>query len=518
MENLPYIGMDAYYELNYLDFEAIQKKLIPLLKKKQNGKLFVFGLIVTLITASDDEDKKINNYQSAKFTSLRKMSVIDIIDSIKKLSLLNNRQLINSNNTDAKVAIKVDFMINKPLRINAKTGLLTATDSKFNSNKNGLLVVFKDVSNKTLIYFPKSFDKKKKWPQILLEILKSKNKTQEILKGAKFFAFKTVSYQKSFFELFASKNIISNIGELYSKKIVYAINNPYLKQIPYILNKSYDYKHNPNEYITNLQFIYHTMKILNYEATEKKKIYTNKIKNIINKYISKSLVYYEDNKKKNNLLLPSIVLVITAPLVEYDINVRNLVTDLIEKLKNREDDDIDLNLILTLNAISSVKPLNMSIIIPEIKKINSLLKLKMKSDKIYKKINLIYDLTLFLINLEKNINPKNYPELIDLYEILQNSVSFLKYLKLNMFETNHLCKIFCIYVNLYNLISILGVKISKYDKYKLEELILTLFTKLEKHKNEHGFYKFIINNKGVCKLSLTSMVVDSLLKFKSIYL
>ena len=64
----------------------------------------------------------------------------------------------------------------------------------------------------------------------------------------------------------------------------------------------------------------------------------------------------------------------------------------------------------------------------------------------------------------------------------------------------------------------MNTKLSKYEKHKLEEIILDLFCKLEKQKNEHGFYKFIYQQKGESKLIVTASVVDSISRFKEIYL
>lgn len=528
METIPYLGMNQFFDINYVDLEAIQKKILTSLKKKQNSRTFIFGVIVSLIKVKNDEDSNHQIYQSAKFLSFKKLASIDIIDSIKKLSSLCsiNSKKGQKHKSEATVALNVRFMVNKPLRISAKTGLLTSTDAKFNSRTHGLLVIFKDKTKKDQIYFPKSFNHKKKWEAIQLDILKSGNYSPTALKGIKYFAFKSVEYTKEFFYLFANKAILNNIKNIYINKFLYSINNPYLKQVPYIQTRTYDYKHNSKDMVTNLQYLYHSLNIINELTSAQKEKLILKIKQTINNYINECLQEYQRNMKHySNNLLPHIILLIHHELVSNSINVKLLIEDLLNVLKAREDKDIDISLIYILNALVNVSPMNMEIIKPEINKLYIHAKKTEKASiqNLFKSINFYYHLTELLLNFASKLDEQDklnskYTQLYELYLLTIDKLLTIYNILQDKLETDVLGKLFCSYLNLYNLKSIMKVKLSNYEQKKLEEIILDLFCKLEKHKNEHGFYKFVYQQKGESKLIVTARINDSIVRFKELYL
>lgn len=525
MDNIPYIAMDQIFDLNYIDLEVIQKKILPNLKKKQNSRLFIFGIIVSLIVVKNDEDNSVKQYQAAKFISFKKLASIDIINSIKKLTFLCYTKSKINIKSESPHELKIDFMINKPLRISAKTGLLTATDAKFNSRTHGLLVVFNKSEFKSQIYFPKSFDNKKKWEAIQLEILERSNFKMENLKGAKYFAFKTISYQKPFFNLFSSKTILNNLKDQFVRKFVYSINNPYLKQIPYIQNRNYDYKHNPREPVSNLQYIYHSLEIINHLNDDQKNAILNKIRIIVKEYINKCLLDYQNKYTKNsNYLLSNIIILVSSyPELETNINLLPLIDNLKLILKTKEDKDIDIDLIHILTALISISPINLSLLKPEIKKIHFYLNKNPKVDNLKKKIHFYYHLTCFLLKfIQKIKSNKNLTfmlnELEEIYELIIDQFLSLYHKSLtNKNEIDIICELFCTTIHLYIIQKILNARISKYHISKFKYIILNLFCKLEKMKNEHGFYKNIYNQRGESKVLNTSRIIDSILKYKKIF-
>ena len=528
MDTIPYLGMNKFFDFDYVDLEAIQKKILTSLKKKQNSRTFIFGIIVSLIKVKNDEDNNLQIYQSAKFLSFKKLSSIDIIDSIKKLASLcnTNSKKNHKNKSEAIINLKIHFMLNKPLRISAKTGLLTATDAKFNSRTHGLIVMFKDPKNKNQIYFPKSFSPKKKWEAIQLDILNSNNYNTDDLKGVKYFAFKPIEYTQPFFNLFASKTILNNIKGTFVTKFLYSINNPYLKQVPYIQTRSYDYKHNSKDKVTNLQYLYHSLNIIDKLTSNQKETIMFKIKQTVNNYSEECIQEYQNNKKQySNYLLPHIILLINHNLVEKNLNLKMLTKELLTVLKTTENKDIDIKLLYIVNTLVHMSPLTMEIIKPEIEKIYDYSKKieKTSINNIYKSIFFYYHLTELLFNFcsqlkkQEKLTPK-YIHLYDLYFLTIDKLLQI-YNKLEgKIEIDTLGKLFCSYLNIYNLKSIMNTKLSKYEKHKLEEIILDLFCNLEKHKNEHGFYKFIYQQKGESKLIVTARIVDCIAKFKDIYL